>query len=186
MTRPRYGALLRAPAWPSLRLSLSALLIGVVAAACGGTAGPTPTPTPLPSGAIVAKVVVQGVDYADSFGPPAATITELEDGSVRMENHRPGGVSLEVDWQLPAGSLPDGAQIINVDARICGEGSGDFWESYGPQGAEPVEYEARPPAADGCWHFLGGHGPQTQVEAYVVGDSVFVVERVEYDITYLP
>jgi hypothetical protein len=161
-------------------------MVAIAIAACAGAPAATPTPTPLPSGALVRTFVLDGADYIDHYGPPESTLTTLDDGSIRMENRRPSGVSLEVDWELPPGSLPPGATILNVDARVCGEGSGDFWESYGPEGADPVEHEAQPPAADGCWHYRGGPGPETRVEAYVVGNSVFVVDRIEYDITYLP
>ena len=164
------------------------LAAAAAAAAFSCTAGPSATtgPTPLPPGALTTSVVLRGVDYADTSGPPESTLESLPSGAVRLTNVADSGESRRVDWVLPADALPANATILNINARVCGAGSGEFWESYGPNGGFPVEHEGEPPAADGCWHYSGAPGPDTRVEAYAVGASMMTVDRVEYDVTYLP
>jgi hypothetical protein len=42
-------------------------------------------------------------------------------------------------------ALLAGKVIGRVDAALCGAASGQFWETYGPYGADPVEYEGTQP-----------------------------------------
>ena len=128
--------------------------------------------------------MLRGDEYTDSFVPPNGTLEKLEDGSIRMSTTRGSGVSLEVDWELAAGELPAGRTVVDVDVNVCGAGEGDFWETYGPYGANPVEHEALPPESDGCWHYVDEPGTDFRVEAYVVGASSLIVERIEYVVTF--
>ena len=73
--------------------------------------------------------------------------------------------------------------MISVETRVCGQGGGDFYEVYGPYGADPVEYEVKPPAADGCWHFVG-EGSDYDVTVYVYVHATLIVDRIEYLVTF--
>lgn len=92
--------------------------------------------------------------------------------------------ALWVTYRLDPALLPVGVIIHSVDASICGHGSGDFWEVYGPTGAEPAEYEVEPPGADGCWHFLDAPTTDISVIAATMLESQMVVDRVIFTITF--
>ena len=66
---------------------------------------------------------------------------------------------------------------------VCGSGSGDFWEAYGPPGSSPDEYEVVPPSADGCWHFNDAPGPDTTVLVKLRLASTMTISRLEYVLT---
>jgi hypothetical protein len=159
------------------------------------SAAPTPTLTPVPSivGGKTVVVTVRGQDYALAQGldPPHATITNLTGGGIRMFTDGTTSGPLTVTYRLPAlppSLLPAGKTIRRIDVKVCGSGSGDFWEVYGPPGSAPVEYEAAPPAADGCWHFAGAPGPDSTVIADVninpIGvTSTMQIDRLVYTVT---
>ena len=90
---------------------------------------------------------------------------------------------MEVTWELPAEAIPAGYRIISIDTAVCGAGSGDFWESYGPAGSDPEEQEVIAPAADGCWHYNGAPGPDTTVKAIIRLASVMAITRIDYVVT---
>ena len=90
-----------------------------------------------------------------------------------------------VAWSLDPGALPSAATVAWLDVRVCGHGSGDFYELYGPDGTDPVEYEMKPPAPDGCWHFAGAPA-DFDVQIYANGDSTMTVDRVEMVVTTRP
>jgi hypothetical protein len=73
-----------------------------------------------------------------------------------------------------------------MDVLVCGTASGDFWESYGPQGSDPTEYEVVPPESDGCWHYRDAPGPDTTVKAFVHLATTFTITRIEYTVTVSP
>lgn len=77
-----------------------------------------------------------------------------------------------------AGGILRGFTLRSVDVRICGSGSGDFWETYGPEGSDPVEHEVAAPDADGCWHYNGAPGPDTAVKAIIRLASTMTISRV--------
>ena len=86
-------------------------------------------------------------------------------------------------YVLPPSSVPAGARIARLDVAVCGDGSGDFWETYGPSDMEPIEYEVVPPEADGCWHYTGGTGQDSTVLAIIHLESRFQIDEIVYTIT---
>jgi hypothetical protein len=73
--------------------------------------------------------------------------------------------------------------VANVESsgRVRG---GDFWQVYGPYGAQEIEYEMTPPSSDGCWHFTKDAGTDYRVSIYVNEDSTMTIDRIEYRITF--
>jgi hypothetical protein len=127
--------------------------------------------------------VVGGNDFVDSSVPAGGAVTQTESGAV-LETTRASGDPLLVTYNLPRDLLPGGAVIHSVAVRVCGMGAGDFWEVYGPLGAEPFEYEVTPPGADGCWHFVDGNGGDMSIIAATMFETRMVVEKVEYTVTF--
>ena len=105
-------------------------------------------------------------------------------GGVRAASTRQAGSTLWAEWTLAQSVLPAGASVVDVHTKVCGGGEGDFYEVYGPHGADEVEYEATPPAADGCWHFTRDAGTDYTVTIYVNGDSAMTIERIEFLVTF--
>ena len=156
------------------------------------SAAPTPTIAPVPSVVAGQAIVVtlRGQDYVSAQGvdPLHATLTNLSSGSIRLRADGNSGDPLAVTYRLSPSRLPAGKSIRRIDVKVCGSGSGDFWESYGPPGSEPAEYEAVPPAADGCWHFAGAPGPDSTVIvdvniAALNVTSTMQIDRVVYTVT---
>jgi hypothetical protein len=160
------------------------------------TAAPaTPAPaTPAPSAAASSApqasgngplvIVEKGTDYVDSDIPAHGTLTSLPDGSITFTTDRTYAFQAEVQWQLPDGSIPTNRTVSSIDVRICGIGSGDFWESYGPDGSDPVEYEVTSPDPDGCWHYNGAPGDDTTVKAIIRLGSTMTIRTVEYTVKF--
>jgi hypothetical protein len=152
--------------------------------------GPTITPVPSFVGGTTVVVTVRGQDYvlASGLDPAHATITKLSGGGIRLDADGSSAEELTATYRFPASALPAGKIIRRIDTKVCGSGSGDFWESYGPPGSTPVEYEVEPPAADGCWHFAGAPGPDSTVIVVVNINPInvpssMVIESVIYTIT---
>lgn len=91
---------------------------------------------------------------------------------------------LWVVYRLDPGLLPAGATVYSVSSKVCGHGSGQFWEIYGPTGSEPHEYEVVPPEADGCWHFHDAQTTDISAIAATMLDSTMVVDRVIFTVTF--
>ena len=171
------------------------------------TALPTPTPTspptstpspspvpmrtpptslePLPSGSpgLTQTFVVAGSDFTSSEVPSNGRLVRNGDVAVLQTSTDSSDV-LWVIYKLDPSALPAGVVIHSVDALICGRGTGDFWEVYGPTGSEPTEYEVVPPSVDGCWHFEDAPTTDMSVIAATMLDSQLVVERVEFTIIF--
>jgi hypothetical protein len=113
---------------------------------------------------------------------PQDTVTPRADGGVDIVTTRDAEFPLHMDWSSFRPDLPAGAVITQVETRVCGRGGGDFYEVYGPYDSDPVEYEVTPPAADGCWHFVGPSS-DWYVTIYVYGDSTMTIERIEFAVT---
>jgi hypothetical protein len=146
------------------------------------TSGPSGPPASTdPGGRIVVSVL--GRDYATANVAGHGTLTQSTDGSITIQTDRTYAEQTEVDWELPADAIPAGATIRSLDVRVCGKGSGDFWESYGPDGSDPIEEEVTPPQADGCWHYTGAPGHDTVVKVYIRLASTMTITRVEYTAT---
>ena len=144
-------------------------------------AGSSPTAPTQPGESVV--LVISGADFVDSSVPDGATLTQV-DGAAVLESTRQAEEALLVTYDLPRDRLPAGALIHSVAVRVCGTGVGDFWEVYGPLGAEPFEYEVTAPSADGCWHFAGGNGGDMTVIAATMYETRMVVEQLEYTVTF--
>ena len=149
------------------------------------SAVPTPSITPVPSAVSGQKIVitVRGQDYvlAQGVNPAHATITNLSGGGIRMQADGSSADPLTVTWRLPTSAVPSGKKIVRIDVMVCGQGSGDFYENYGPPGSAPAEYEREPPASDGCWHYGGAPGPDTKVIADVNVNAINVTSILEID-----
>ena len=180
-------------------LTFSVLAIGLMLAT--GSAPPTTRPSATPFLAPVRTpvaaasptaitepgetqvYVVYGTDYVDSRVPTGATLTSTDAGAV-LQTTRAADDALLVTYELPRSTLPADSVIHSVAVRVCGSGEGDFWEVYGPLGAEPFEYEVTPPSADGCWHFVDGNGGDMSIIAATMYETRMVVQRVEYTVTF--
>jgi hypothetical protein len=159
------------------------------------TASPSPSPAPLKTPAptpssrpstlpgATADYHLDGSDYASSVLPTGARIRRIG-SSVRIDTTTETAQAAWVIWRLPDDQMPAGAVIHGVDVRVCGSGSGYFWEVYGPEGSDPTEYEVTQPEADGCWHFTGAPGPDLTVAAGTEVDSTMTIDAVEYHITF--
>jgi hypothetical protein len=114
--------------------------------------------------------------------PSPDTLTPGLNGGIVVTTSRSAGHPAHLAWDLVPDGLPSGAVVEWVDVRVCGHGTGDFYEVYGPNGADPVEYEVTAPQADGCWHFAG---PTTDynVTIYAYGDTTMAVDRIEMTLT---
>lgn len=146
------------------------------------TPRPTATPEPVAPGSTF-DIVVPGQKYATSVVASNGTITKLPYGSILMSSERTISDSTEVSYRLPAGQVPPGTQIARLDVAVCGYGSGDFWETYGPADADPIEHEVTAPDADGCWHYLGGSGRDSTAHAIIQGATTLRISKVVYTIT---
>lgn len=143
---------------------------------------PLPTPTPTPAGPVtrVLAVNVQQPSVVDV--PTPDTLTNQGNGGIVVTTSRNAGHPLHMEWNLDPSALPAGGTISSVDTRVCGHGSGDFYEVYGPFDADPIEYEAKPPGLDGCWHFTGGPS-DFHVTIYAYDDSSLAIDRIEFVVT---
>jgi hypothetical protein len=180
-------------------LTFSVLAIGLMLAM--GSAPPTPRPnasaTPVPVRTPVVATspaastepgesevyVVNGTDFVDSSIPTGATLTPTDGGAI-LNTTRAADEALLVTYDLPRSLLPADAVIHSVAVRVCGTGEGDFWEVYGPLGAEPFEYEVTQPRPDGCWHFVDGNGGDMTIIAATMYETRMVVQKVEYTVTF--
>jgi hypothetical protein len=166
------------------------------------TPSPQPTATPTPATAAPATpaataslpapsvgqtgkiiVVVLGSQYTAANVPGNGKITPGNGGVITMTTDRTISEELDVAYNFPEGQIPAGFTIRSLDVRICGTGSGDFWETYGPPGSNPDEYEITRPATDGCWHYLGAPGDDTTVKAIIRLNTTMTITRVEYTAT---
>lgn len=89
-----------------------------------------------------------------------------------------------VVYDLPTGVIPSGKIVKSVDTRVCGTASGAFYETYGPGGSDPHEYEITQPAADGCWHFVGATGVDYTVLVKVLNATTVTITKVEYTLRF--
>lgn len=150
-------------------------------ASAAASAVPTPAGTASADGRI--RVVLAGSDYEFADVPENGTLTRLPGGGIRLESTRIISAQLMVTWFPPAGSIPAGATITDVDVVVCGRGEGDFYETYGPLGSDPAEHEVEAPSPDGCWHYDNAYGDDLSVIAITRLQSRLDIERVEYTIT---
>ncbi len=132
-------------------------------------------------------VTVLGADYVSADVPQNGTVTKLPDGSVRLETTRMYSFPMVLTYELPPEMLPAGTRILAIQGtRVCGSASGDFWESYGPDGSDPTEHEFGPPQPDGCWHYGPAPGPDTTVTVGQRTQTVYIISKIEYTVTIGP
>lgn len=143
---------------------------------------PVPTPPPVAPGTVV-EIKVPGSGFVHEEVPSNGTVTKVAGGGVILQTTREFSEPLTVTYKLPLYQLPSGIKVVRVDAALCGNASGDFWESYGPAGSEPPEDEVTPPGPDGCWHYLGGSLSDTAVFAIIRTETTFKIDRVVYTVT---
>lgn len=124
--------------------------------------------------------MVLGSEYVNADVPANGKVTRGNGGSLTMTTDRTISAQMEVHWELPASKIPPGFRIVSVDVRMCGTGTGDFWESYGPEGSTPDEHELTQPERDGCWHYTGAPGPDTTVKAIIRLASTMTISKLEY------
>ena len=141
-------------------------------------ATPRATSTP-PSGQAI-LVSVPGNEYADANIPSNGSVTDLGNGAIQLTTNNTTSDQLTVTYRA---EIPAGKTVVAFQVKVCGAGSGNFWETYGPPGSQPDEYEYLPPAADGCWHFSGGAMTDTTVLAIIFGNAQMRVDRVDYLLT---
>ncbi len=153
-------------------------------ASTSATASGSPAASAVPTGPEGRiQVVVLGSQYSNSTVPSNGSVKLGNGGLVTFRTDRTISDPLELDWDLPESAIPAGFTIRSIDVRICGTGSGDFWETYGPTGSTPDEMEVTAPQADGCWHYTGAPGPETTVKAAIRLNSTMTVARIEYTVT---
>jgi len=143
---------------------------------------PRPTPPPVATGTVM-DIVVPGTGYAFKDVPVNGTLTKVGAGGLIARTTRDYSDHMTVTYKLPLYQIPAGAKVVRVDVAICGEVSGDFWESYGPPTAEPTEDEVTPPGKDGCWHYRGGTIADTAAFVIIRGETSFTIDKVVYTIT---
>jgi hypothetical protein len=147
------------------------------------TPRPTATPPPIGPGNKV-KVVVTGQQYVKADVPSNGTVTKLGGGALRISTTRDLSDPLTLTYKLPAASLPAGAKIRELDVDVCGFGEGDFWETYGPFGADEYEFEVTNPTdGSGCWHYRNAPGSDSTVLAAIHLQSTFRIDRLVYTVT---
>jgi hypothetical protein len=115
--------------------------------------------------------------------PTEDIVKPLSNGGIEITTTRTADHQLRMEWVLDTTVFPDDALVIGVDTRVCGHGSGDMYELYGPIAADPVEYELKPPGADGCWHFIGDESDYT-VTIYAWDNSTFTIDLIEFAVTF--
>src|SRR6187549_788573 len=104
--------------------------------------------TPVPSVAPRASTLpgptvtytVNGADYVTSDVPGEASVY-VDGTSLVIQTGRTSPDQAWVTWRLSPEQLGTTAAIHSVDVSVCGQGQGDFWETYGPDGGNPFEYE---------------------------------------------
>lgn len=142
-------------------------------------------PTPAATGFATQVVVVAGAAFVESQVPDGGSINPAGDGIV-IETTQDGPDSLWVTYRLDPAELPAGAQVLNVDTRVCGNVAGQSWDLSGPLGGTPTEYRTSQPDADGCWHFTDAPADDVSVTASVTLVSSLSIDKVEFTVRFVP
>lgn len=142
-----------------------------------------PAPTMRPGAREIVTFEISPADFFNEVIREGSTLTVYTDGAIRIDSIRDQTGDNHFDWALPEALRPDPATVLDVYARGCGTGSGDFYEIYGPWDSVEFEYEVTPPATDGCWHFTQAAGKSYEFEIWLHGDSHMTIERLEIVVT---
>lgn len=148
-----------------------------------GQAPLAPAPTMRPEAREIVTFEISPADFFDEVIREGSTLTIYADGAIRVDSIRDQSGDNHFDWALPEELRPDPETVLDVYARACGTGSGDFYEIYGPWDSIEFEYEATPPATDGCWHFTQAIGKSYEFEIWLHGNSHMTIERLEIVVT---
>jgi hypothetical protein len=145
--------------------------------------GRTPKPTqPLATPAASVEITVLGAAYIRRSGPSDGKVTITSGRGVILETAADTATPLTLTYELPLSQVPSGMKVARLDAAVCGHASGDFWETYGPIWAEPIEFEVTQPGPDGCWHYIGiPHDLGTTMSDTVVTAGVRMATRFQID-----
>ena len=162
----------------------------------GAPVTPSPSPAPLrtppasiapPSssqpGGNSESYTMTGAEYTTYQMPEDASLL-LNGESLVLRTTEDSSDALWVTYTLDPSRLPAGAIVHSVSVAVCGYGSGQFWEVYGPTGADPHEYEVVPPEADGCWHFRDVQTADLSTIAATMLESTMVIDRVVFTVTF--
>ena len=130
--------------------------------------------------------LVAPTDYAEARIRGDARLEPLPDGSIRVVSTRASNADQYVEWLVEDERImPPGMQAARVVTLVCGRGSGDWWEVYGPYGSEEFEYEVTAPGEDGCWAFNEtGRYTDFRVEIWLSGNAEMTISRIEFRVTY--
>jgi hypothetical protein len=148
---------------------------------------PSPTPpatgnsSPRPSPGTVLTIVVPGTAASDVQDYVDGVVFTPDGSALRIDSKRPA--NRRFSYELRPGDLPAGTKLSRLDLKVCGTAKGDFWEIYGPDGADPYEIEVGQPEADGCWHFNGGTGDGSAIDLYINGNTHMRIDRLVYTVT---
>jgi hypothetical protein len=163
------------------------------------TAPPLATPSPSPSALRTAPPSGEPQPSGQPGNTQTFTMTGAEFTSYQMADHarlvKDGDAltlvttaesedALWVTYALDPALFAAGARVLSVDADVCGQGSGVFWEAYGPVGSTPDEYEVVPPDADGCWHFTNAATDEISVIVSTMLDSQMTIDQVVFRVTF--
>lgn len=148
-----------------------------------GQAPLLPRPTPRPEGGQIVTLLISPADFYDQVIREGSTLTVFSDGSIRVDSVRGQVGDNHLDWALPEALIPSQEDVLDVYARGCGWGEGDFYEIYGPWDSLEFEYEVTPPAEDGCWHFSQAVGKAFDFEIWLHGASSMTITRLELVVT---
>jgi hypothetical protein len=157
----------------------------------------TPSPSPAPLRTVAPSLglppssqpgntqtfTMLGKEYT-SYQLPEGGSLLLNGDSLVLHTTEDSPDALWVTYTLDPALLPQGATIHSVSVDVCGRGSGFFWESYGPPGSEPLEYEIVPPDADGCWHFRDARTSDLSAIVATMLESTMVIDQVVFKVTF--
>jgi hypothetical protein len=143
-----------------------------------GTPGMTPVPDTTTGAAIT--ITIHGADFDAYDVQPHSSVTK-SGNAVVLTSSADDSQPTSVVYTLPKSAIPSGKAIARLDTVVCGSGGGNFFEVYGPDGSQPVEFEApNPPKA--CWQFTRSPGTDTSVHADVQLQSRFQIDSVTYTV----
>jgi len=155
----------------------------------------SPAPSSAASGAPLSPGPLAGQTRVYTFAPAdyhearirgTSTIEVLPSGAVEIVSTRASNADQYVEWIIdPAATLPAGSPVATIVTVVCGEGTGDWWEVYGPYGSEEFEFEVTPPQADGCWRFNErDRYTDFRVEVWLSGNATMTISSIEFRVTF--
>ncbi|MBM4407457.1 MAG: hypothetical protein FJ038_02370 [Chloroflexi bacterium] len=150
------------------------------------TPPPTPAPTPTPLTGQTRVHRVAPTSYVEARIRGDSRLEALPDGSIRVVSTRASNADQYVEWWVDESVImPPGSQAARVVTVVCGGGSGDWWEVYGPYGSDEFEFEVTGPGSDGCWYFNeSGRHTDFRVEIWLSRNAEMTISRIEFHVTF--